>query len=69
MKCSNCGNKLLCQDSRPVDRRTTIREYGCHKCKKVYASIEELDKEPLDKEAQKKRIQLWKERVGEKSTS
>ena len=69
MKCRGCGNEMFCQNSRPIDNYSVIREYGCAKCKKVYGSIEQLDSEPYDKEAQAKRIERWKREHPDVSTS
>lgn len=62
MICPSCGSKLKCQESRPLSHECTRREYGCISCEKVYASIEQLDDVPVDKEIQKRLVKYYKRR-------
>ena len=48
MLCPKCKSKLYCQDSRPLDGSTTIRQMICLECKVVYLSIDKLDPKPFE---------------------
>lgn len=61
MKCKHCETRLKCQDSRQTDHYTRIREYACINCIRVYTSIEQLDEEPLNREAHKSRVKFYQE--------
>ncbi len=50
---------MPCQESRPVDKVTRIRQYACCKCNKVYQSLETLDESPEQMEVQKRILDQW----------
>ena len=67
-KCPSCKTRLKCQDSRPSDNYTTIREYGCPECKKVFLSIEQLDTGSIERTIHNrlinKRLEEYKDAEG-----
>lgn len=68
MICPKCKIKLFSQKVYHSDPHTDVHEYGCSKCKSVFMSLETLDKEPIDREAEKNRVKQWRKSHGEKST-
>jgi transcriptional regulator NrdR family protein len=63
MNCPNCERRLKCQDSRPMTHDSIRREYGCPGCLKVFASIEQLDNEPVDKVIRPSEIEYLEKRL------